>query len=121
MYLKTASGQILNDSRAGVSEDVLWLYLKNMTIAEAATLVFATGEMSRIEFLYGNLKSVYAGYTDVRLIRDRSGTIEVMLEGGHVVKEDEPDEGDLAEDGYNGISGGEGSESGDIPAERQAE
>ena len=120
-YLKLGSNRILPDCTAGATETALWLFLKNMTLSDIAAIVFNPEELNHIESHYGNLRSSFEGYTEVRGIMNRESVVEVMLAGGHVTEEDVKDEGDLAGDGSDELPDGDGSASGDLHPEREAE
>lgn len=122
-YLLLTTGekteQITGD--AGFYEGFLWLALYGKTPQDIYELVFMNGGIQRVEYHYAGMCDVYAGFKDIASIISFTDRTEVRLAGGHIVKEDAPNEGDLADNGSDGISGGEGNESGDIPAEQPAE
>ena len=121
IYLKTATNRILPECQAGATEGALWLYLKGMTMPEAAVFAFNPEETACLEFHYGNLYSEFRGFTNVKAIMDRESQIEVMLTGGRVTKEDEKYEGNMDEDGPDGVSDGDRSAAGDLHPDGEAE
>lgn len=116
VYLLMGSNPV--EGEAGYANQKLWLFMKGKTIEEICRFIFLSEMTDRIEFHYGSLRSVYVGFNKVESIIDNGeGTVSVKLSGGSQIEEDAPNEGDLADNGSDGVSGGEGSESGDIPAE----
>lgn len=105
------------DGEAGYAREKLWLYIKGKTIEEICSFIFRPGITDRIEFHYGSLRTVYVDFTKVDSIIDDEGLISVRLSGGTKIEEDEPDERDVVDDGSDVVSGGEGSQSGDISPE----
>lgn len=110
IYLQLADGRILPDCQAGMTESALWLFLKNMTMQEAAEIVFAKNLICDIEFHFGGMYSRYEGYSEVSILMNRKMQIEVSLTGGQMTKENEPDERDMAGDGSDDVSDGPGGE-----------
>lgn len=119
MYLLMGSDKnTVIEGEAGYAKQKLWLYTRGKSIADICRLMFTPGITDRVEFHYGSMRTVYEGFNKVEsIIVDDEGTVSVRLSGGRLIEEDVVDEGDLAEDGSDGISGGEGSQSGDISPE----
>lgn len=88
IYLKLANGRILEECQAGASETSLWLYLKNLSMKEAAEIAFDPEAIQHIEFYFGNLHNTYEGYTEVGALMHRGKTIEVQLKGGSMTEEE---------------------------------
>lgn len=109
IYLKLMEDLILPNCRAGATETSLWLYFVDMSFSDVVSLVMQSELFSEIEFHFGSLYNAYEDYTTVKGIFDRGKMIEVMLTGGHVVVEDAKYERDVASDGSDVLSGGEGS------------
>ena len=110
IYLKLADGRILPDCQAGITESSVWLFLKNMTMQEAAAIAFDKDAIRDIEFHFGSLYNRYEGYSEVSILMNRKMQIEVSLTGGQMTKENEPDERDMAGDGSDDVSDGPGGE-----------
>lgn len=104
IYLKLANNRILEDCQAGATESSLWLYLKGMTMADAAALAFDKEALKRIEFHYGLLHTTHEDYDTVTAIMDRGSVIEVCLTGGRTTEEDVKDERDPVKDGSDRVS-----------------
>ena len=116
VYLLLNNDTVL-DGAAGYAREKLWLYIKGKTIEEICSFIFRPGITDRIEFHYGSLRTVYANFNKVDSIIDDVDVVSVRLSGGTKIEEDEPDERAVVEDGSDGISGGEGSQPGDISPE----
>ena len=110
IYLKLANDQILENCQAGATESSLWLFLKGMSIEEAAKIAFNSEALERIEFHFGSLHNTFEGYSGVKAIIDRGSQIEVSLSGGRLTEENVKDERDMAGDGSAVIPDGTGDE-----------
>lgn len=109
IFLKLANGRILDDCQAGATESALWLYLKGLSMPEAAQIAFNPEGLEKIEFYYSILHNTYVGYTEAKAIIQRGETIEVQLIGGKVIEEEAENEGDSSGDGSDVVSDGAGS------------
>lgn len=120
LILKAKSDEpVVINGRAGFFNENLWLTITDMTLTEVLALVMrGPDEMFQdIEFDYGVMKDVFAGFTHVRGIIPYSDRIEIRLAGGTVQKEVEVAnvEGMEDTDGADEASSSDGSESGSVP------
>lgn len=76
-------GTILEGGEAGYSQGFLWVWFTGYTLQQAALMFFDTSKTSKIVFQYGEMESVYEGFTTVmNLGIDVDNKVSVCLTKG---------------------------------------
>lgn len=76
-------GTILEGGEAGYSQGFLWVWFMGYTLQQAALMFFDTSKTSKIIFQYGEMESVYEGFTTVmNLGIDVDNKVSVCLTKG---------------------------------------
>lgn len=74
---------VLENSEAGYAEHVLWCFLKNVTMLQAATLFLDATKTDHIRFEYGEMADEYDGYTNcIHIAVSDDDRINVALKKG---------------------------------------
>ena len=71
---------ILEGSEAGYAGGVLWLYLRDMTLAQAFALLSDPASTSEIAFEYGEMADRYEGFTHLILVQEDENEVRAALE-----------------------------------------
>lgn len=58
-------GTTIEGGEAGYSQGFLWVWFTGYTLQQAALMFFDTSKTSKIVFQYGEMESVYDGFTTV--------------------------------------------------------
>jgi hypothetical protein len=58
-------GTILEGGEAGYSQGFLWVWFTGYTLQQTALMFFDPAKTSKIVFQYGDMESVYEGFTTV--------------------------------------------------------
>jgi hypothetical protein len=76
-------GTIIEGGEAGYSQGFLWVWFTGYTLQQAALMFFDTSKTSKIVFQYGEMESVYEGFTTVmNLGIDVDNNVSVCLTKG---------------------------------------
>ena len=76
-------GTIIEGGEAGYSQGFLWVWFTGYTLQQAALMFFDTSKTSKIVFQYGEMESVYEGFTTVmNLGIDVDNKVSVCLTKG---------------------------------------
>ena len=72
----------IENGEAGLADNILHLWIPDMTMIEAAQLVLDPAKTIEIRFQYGEMEDVYNGYTSCHGIAIDDGQISVRLKKG---------------------------------------
>jgi hypothetical protein len=87
VILNPGAGEIiLEGSEAGYADGVLWLYIRERSLAQAFALLSDPANTAVIRFEYGEMEKVYEGFTHITVLMDRDGEVAAALkkEADHV-------------------------------------
>lgn len=76
------NGQVIENGEAGLSSNILHLWIPDMTMAEAAQLALDQTRTFLIRFQYGEMEDVYEGYTNCYGIAIDDEQISIRLKKG---------------------------------------
>lgn len=82
MRLILSDGTVIEDGRAGLDDNMLWLFFPGWEFWTAADKVRDHEAMKRIIFQYGADEDVYTGFTVCTSITSAGGEISVSLVKG---------------------------------------
>jgi len=78
-----ADGTVLENSEAGYASKVLWCFLKDVTMQQAATLFLDAEKTDHIRFEYGEMADEYDGYTEcINIYIPDDNRVNVALKKG---------------------------------------
>ena len=75
-------GTVLENASAGVTSLSLWLWIKGITMQEAAQIALDQTKTKKIIFQYGDEEEVYTGYTSCESITRDGAEISICLSRG---------------------------------------
>ena len=76
-------GTTIEGGEAGQTPVNLWLWFSGYTLQEAAAMFFDTEKTEEITFQYGEMQSIYRGYTNcTQLDIGTDGTVSVCMKRG---------------------------------------
>ncbi len=73
------NGQVIENGEAGLADNILHLWVPDMTMSEAVQLALDPSKTARIRFQYGAMEDSYDGYTNCRGIAIDDGQISIRL------------------------------------------
>lgn len=77
-----SNDQEIENGEAGLSGDILHLWIPDMTMIEVAQIVLDPAKTLQIRFQYGQMEDTYDGYTECRGIAIDDGQIAVRMARG---------------------------------------
>ena len=88
------NGTIFEDCQCGYfDENVLWLYLKDASIAEVFSKFAIPESYSKVTFdivdKYRTVRTIYSGLTSIFAILQKPTTVDVCLKGDNIIVEEE--------------------------------
>jgi len=76
-------GTVIENGRAGVSENDLVLWFPNYSLQQVASIVFNKTKMLRVSFQSGSDSVTYQGYTNCTMISDNyTGEVVACMKKG---------------------------------------
>lgn len=70
---------VLEDGRCGFSEGLLWCWIKEMTMQQAAEIFFDPNKTGKITYEYGEMSDEYEGFTSIQSLTKQYDEIAVCL------------------------------------------